>query len=285
MQFVKLKGVYSKVPRQEALNGGHKVIGARWLDINKGDDREPNYRARLVGKEIKTDSRLDLFAATPPLEAIKVICSICASHQHGKQPRRIMSIDVKRAYFYARTLRPVFIEIPIEDWEEGDESRVARLNWSLYGTRDAAKNWTEEYTRTLTDLGFAMGRASTCSFHHAKMQLFLSVHGDYFTITGPDESLTWLEQQMSRKYEVKCERLGPGGERGYKPEIRVLNRTLRWRLDGIQYEPDQRHVEMIVQAVGVSSAKSVSTPIVTMPKENIEDEEEKEVMNKEAAGQ
>ena len=34
------------------------------IDINKGDDKKPNSRSRLVGKEIKKDKRLDLFAAT-----------------------------------------------------------------------------------------------------------------------------------------------------------------------------------------------------------------------------
>ena len=31
--------------------------------MNKGDDKKPNCRSRLEGKEIKRDKRLDLFAA------------------------------------------------------------------------------------------------------------------------------------------------------------------------------------------------------------------------------
>ena len=41
---------------------------------------------------------------------------------------------------------PLFIEIPIEDWAQGGEQLVGKLNLSLYGTRDAAMNWTREYT-------------------------------------------------------------------------------------------------------------------------------------------
>ena len=29
-------------------------------------------------------------------------------------------------------------------------------------------------------------------------------------------------------------------------EIAVLNRTLRWTPQGLEYEPDQRHAELIV---------------------------------------
>ena len=60
--------VYTKVPIQECWDvTGRKPIGIRWVIVNKGDDISPNVRARLVGKEFKTDNRMDLFAATPPL--------------------------------------------------------------------------------------------------------------------------------------------------------------------------------------------------------------------------
>ena len=56
----------------------------------------------------------DVFAATPPLESLKYIISRCASAQHRQRPHRILSIDVSRAYFYAESIRPVFIQIPAE---------------------------------------------------------------------------------------------------------------------------------------------------------------------------
>ena len=44
----KKKQVYENVPRWMAR--GHKVISTRWIDINKGDAKTPNYPARLVGR-------------------------------------------------------------------------------------------------------------------------------------------------------------------------------------------------------------------------------------------
>ena len=117
VKFFRKMGVYTKVPRNEARVNGCRVITTRWLDVNKGDDTNPNIRSRLVGREQKLDNRLDLFAATPPLESLRVICSICASNQFRKDPYRIMALDVSRAYFYAKATRPVYIEIPAEDWE------------------------------------------------------------------------------------------------------------------------------------------------------------------------
>ena len=41
--------------------------------VNKGDEENPEYRARLVAKEINKYKRMDMFAATPPLEAKKML--------------------------------------------------------------------------------------------------------------------------------------------------------------------------------------------------------------------
>ena len=65
MDYFRQKGVYTKVVRRSCM----KVISTKWLDVNKGDSVNKNYRARLVGREIKRDKREDLFAATPPSNA------------------------------------------------------------------------------------------------------------------------------------------------------------------------------------------------------------------------
>ena len=66
--------VYTKVPVEECwANTGKAPIATRWIDINKGDENEPNYRSRLVAKEFKTDERPELFAATPPSECLRLL--------------------------------------------------------------------------------------------------------------------------------------------------------------------------------------------------------------------
>ena len=77
MKFFKDMQVYEKVDQRRAAADGCRVISTKWLDVNKGDASNPNYRARLVGREIKMDSRLDFFAATPPLESLRLMCSMC----------------------------------------------------------------------------------------------------------------------------------------------------------------------------------------------------------------
>ena len=106
MDYFKAMKVYTKTKRLP----GMKVISVKWIDTNKGDSVNPDYRARLVGREIKKDKRTDLFAATPPLESLRFIVSVCASNQGNRRSEDnyiIMSNDVKRAYFYAKAQRPL----------------------------------------------------------------------------------------------------------------------------------------------------------------------------------
>ena len=254
IDFFRARGVYTKVRREPWMS----VITTKWLDVNKGDSSNPNVRSRLVGREIAKEKRDDLFAATPPLESLKTVLSLCASHQCQKDPWRIMSVDVKRAYFYAAATRPLFIHIPAEDRDSEDAGMVAKLNLSLYGTRDAAQNWAATLTQFLNERGFITGRASPCNFHHPEKNMVLTVHGDDFTLGGSSASLSWMRKEFEKQWEVTANILGP--EANQLDEIRVLNRVIRWTKDGLEYEPDQRHAEIAIRELGLEASKAVSTP-------------------------
>ena len=124
----------------------------------------------------------------------------------------MMTIDVRRVYFYAPAQREAYIEILVEDREAADEGMVGKLNLSLYGTRDAALNWTKEYTRALDEIGFVKGKASACNFRHVQRDVKVTVHGDDFLVTGSRSDLLWLQNKLGSKYETKTHLLGPEDE-------------------------------------------------------------------------
>ena len=155
--------VYTRVHRDEVKRCGGKIIDVRWADVNKTDQTNPEYRSRLVGKEYRRGTEEALYAATPPLEALRAIISCAATHdpqrqQQQRQPqarprqrdaadlKHIMINDVRRAYCYSTATRDLFINLPKED-ETATTDQVGRLNLSLYGTRDAAANWQETLPR------------------------------------------------------------------------------------------------------------------------------------------
>ena len=120
--------------------------------MNKGDSVNTNYRSRLVGKEFKTYADDALYAATPPLEALRLIVSRAATDDGTK--RELMINDVARAYFHAKCTRDPYVELPEEDDEYGQGDQIGKLNLCLYGTRDAAFNWQETLSDHLVQNGF-----------------------------------------------------------------------------------------------------------------------------------
>ena len=224
MDYFKSMKVYSKVPRSRAK--GRRIITTKWLDTNKGDLEKPNYRSRLVGREIKRDKSLDLFAATPPIETLRFLVARCAQEQRRKDPWRIAVADVRRAYFYAPATRDIYIEIPAEDRDENNADVVGKVGLSLYGTRDAAINWAIEYTGFMESTGFVKGASSPWNFWHAGYDLNVMVHGDDFIFTVPLSSIKWFQMKMRGKYEINTEIIGP--EAGCVKEINVLGRIIGW---------------------------------------------------------
>ena len=50
MEYVREMRDYDKIPCSQTIRNEWKMIKTRWIDINKGDDVNPVYRSRLVGK-------------------------------------------------------------------------------------------------------------------------------------------------------------------------------------------------------------------------------------------
>lgn len=99
-------------------------------------------------------------------------------------PMKIMASDVSRAYFYAPSVRPVYVQVVDEDRQPGDENMCGRLSVSMYGTRDAALNWHEHYRDHLISLGSDQGRASPCLFYHKDRGIRVFEHGDDYVSSG-----------------------------------------------------------------------------------------------------
>ena len=153
IHYVRDMRVYTKIPRAQAARKGWKIIKTRWIDINKGDDENPNYRSRLVGKECNNEPMGGLFAGTPPLEALRYLIHEAATVRSNEKvgSKVLMVSDVARAFFEAPATRNVCVEIPKEDKTEADvrHDKVGHLKMSLYGTRDAAMNWAEEVAKEM----------------------------------------------------------------------------------------------------------------------------------------
>jgi hypothetical protein len=246
-------GVWERVPIADCWREtGRAPIGSKWVDVNKGDAVRPLIRSRFVVKEIATYKSDDFFAATPPLEAFRLLLSLAASS--GKDTK-IEVLDARKAHLHAFADRTVFTQLPPEEAVPGYCARLVRC---LYGTRDAPKRWEAFLAEQLVALGFAKGRASPCCYYHAALDVRCIVHGDDFVLTGSAGALDEVKAGMHKRFLLK--ELGRLGSHASElKELRVLNRVVRWTREGLKYEADPRHAEIIVQGV-VGAEKALSAP-------------------------
>ena len=212
-----------KVPMSQCWKEtGRNPIKTGWADTNKGTSECPNIRSRWVAKEYNIGPRPDLFSARSPLEGVKLIISEAAS---SNRETVLLVIDVRRAYFYARARRRVYIELPEGDGGGPGSWQSGLLRKSLYGTRDAAQNWECELGGILEEIGLRRGQTSTCLYSEEARGISASVQGDDVTVKASREDAEWLIRKFKERYEIKTQMIGEAAD--LDKQLQILNRTVR----------------------------------------------------------
>ena len=196
-------GVWRIVPVSECLKAtGKKPIKGRWVDVNKGDDTNDNYRSRYVARELRQAhggaQREGLFAAMPPLEALKIVISrvVSGKHQDKRTIHKLLFMDISKAYLHADVIDDcLYVELPTEMNMPG---YCGHLKKALYGTREAARCWEREYSKTLESMGFMKGASSPCLFRHRERDCSIFIHGDDFVVSGCQEHLEEVQEAICK---------------------------------------------------------------------------------------
>ncbi|CAE7551092.1 unnamed protein product [Symbiodinium sp. CCMP2592] len=288
VSVIRQMGVWEVIPRP----ANEKVIGTRWVDINKGDGARHKLRSRLVAQELKRargpqqpedqSTWSDFFAAMPPLSSLRALFSLATTQRVPNTRGKLspvgsggevclMFLDVKKAHFWSPVRRRLLVELPPEAGEGRD--KVGLLKRSLYGTRDAPSNWEKAIKDALEGLGFKQGKSNPCLYFHEEKSLRLNVHGDDFTVVGSYKELKWLEAELGKVWTVETRGIlaRPGSELpGVIHQISVLNRLVTWTQEGIEMEADPRHVDLVLEQLGLEKGVSVTTPLVKVKEEDMD---------------
>jgi hypothetical protein len=170
---------------------------------------------------------------------------------------KIMLIDIKKAHLYAPIEGDAYVDLPPERAMPG---KCARLRFTLYGMRVAAKNWEKAYSSTMRKCGFVQGKANVTSFYHPDKGIRVVVHGDDFIASGMEDNLKWLEARLVEAYPLKMRGiLGP--DPWDSKEGIILNRTIRFENDGsFVLEADSEHVPKMLKALGMQGCNTAVSP-------------------------
>ena len=280
IEFMRQMPVYDEVDVEECFKEtGRAPISVRWVDVNKGSDEEPVIRCRLVARDFKLKGdkdRADLFAATPPLEALRMLIRMSRLSHLRKSSRRkwkLMFIDVKKAHLNAKLEDDEHVYVDLPD-EAGAAGKCGKLRRWLYGMRPAASSWEREYSERLEAAGYIRGKSAPTTFFNPASRSRCVVHGDDFTFMAEDAELKRMANLMSEWYDIKVRAvLGP--EENDDKEVVILGRTVRWKDNRNEYEADAKYARLVWEGMGLKAdSQGLDGPILKESSKTVESDDE-----------
>ena len=141
---------------------GVRTIGVKWVFDLKTDSagKIVRYKARLVAKgysQVQGVDYTELFAPVSKYSTMRLMTAL-ATHQDW----HVHQLDVKTAFLHGTVEEDLYIQAP-----EGytlQPGCTLKLNKSLYGLKQASRNWWKKLHTLLTSLGGVASSADPCLY-------------------------------------------------------------------------------------------------------------------------
>ncbi|CAN1266026.1 Retrovirus-related Pol polyprotein from transposon TNT 1-94 [Linum perenne] len=188
-----------------SLPPNKKAIGCKWVyKIKyKADGSIERYKARLVAKGYTQTAGIDYtdtFAPVAKLTTVRALLSLASIKGWF-----LHQLDVNTAFLHGDLFEDVYMKPPL-GLHLDSPNLVCKLNKSLYGLKQASRQWNFKLTEFLQIRGFSQSKADYSLFTKNQNGLFLAVlvYVDDIIMTGnDDQGIQNLKTQLHEKFTIK----------------------------------------------------------------------------------
>ncbi|GJW65599.1 putative RNA-directed DNA polymerase, partial [Tanacetum coccineum] len=193
----------------EELPKGKRAIDSKWvykIKYKPNGDVE-RYKARLVAKGCTQMEGVDFhetFAPVAKLVTVRTLLTVAV-----KRNWHIHQLDVNNAFLHGDLNEDVYMKLP-EGFGKQDDNRVCKLKKSLYGLKQASRNWYQKFTHSLLDVGFKQSHADHSLFIFKEKDAFVAalIYVDDVVLVGNDpHKIQATKGFLDKRFSIKD--LGP----------------------------------------------------------------------------
>ncbi|KAF7578672.1 UBN2 multi-domain protein [Pyrenophora tritici-repentis] len=172
---------WEEVPKPKDAN----MVDSKWVFTVKTnlDGTVERFKARLVAR-VRMDT-LRLFMATVAAENLECF-----------------HFDIKNAFTESHLKEEIFLKQP--QGVEVKKGYVLKVLRSLYGLKQAARDWNLLIKKELLAWGFVQSLADPCMFIHEEKQLRILVYVDDIAVAAKDRAqIDWFYKKLSGRFNTK----------------------------------------------------------------------------------
>ena len=246
----------NKVWDLEEIPKGAKTVGCKWVYKTKRDSKRniERYKARLVAQGFTQREGIDYTETFSPIsskDSFRIVMALVAHYD-----LKLHQMDVKTTFLNGDLYENVFMAQLKGFIMKGKENLGCRLKKSIYGLKQASRQWYLKFDETVRSFGFEENVEDNCiyaKFKNGKF-IFLVLYIDDILLVSSDMSML-LETKsfLFSNFDMK-----DLGEASYVLEIEI-HRDRKKRVLGLS---QKAYIENILRRYSMHQCGTSPTPIV-----------------------
>ncbi|CAA0839680.1 cysteine-rich RLK (RECEPTOR-like protein kinase) 8 [Striga hermonthica] len=156
------------------LPTGKKAIGSKWVFKvkRKANGEVDRYKARLVAKGYSQTEGVDYFEVFSPVAKMVTVRAFIA--MVAMRGWKLWQLDVNNAFLHGYLSEEVYMKPP-QGYTKAKEGQVCHLVKSLYGLKQASREWNTELTKKVLEFGLVQSSYDNCLFTQRGAEGYLAM--------------------------------------------------------------------------------------------------------------